>query len=69
MFETKAHPEALEQARASRRRATSLRRQASALDSWLAAAYRRRASELEFEAFVTELAEGVPDAELGLPAA
>jgi hypothetical protein len=61
--------ELLEQARANRRRATSLRQQASVLDSWLAATYRRRASELEFEAFVSELSSGVPGAESGLPAA
>ena len=50
----------VEQSHVLRQRATSLRHQADALTSPLATAYRRRASELEFEAWVSELQAGVP---------
>jgi hypothetical protein len=43
-----------------RQRAESLRSQADALSSPLASAYRRRASELELQAWLDELAAGVP---------
>jgi hypothetical protein len=47
-----------------RRRATQLRKQSGHLDDVLANSYRRRASELEMQAWVIELQAGVPDAEL-----
>jgi hypothetical protein len=47
-----------------RHRATQLRRQAARLDDVLATSYRRRASELEMQAWVTELQAGVPDSKL-----
>ena len=50
----------VEQSHVLRQRATSLRHQADALTSPLATAYRRRASELEFEAWISELQAGVP---------
>jgi len=50
----------LDQARYLRQRAESLRVQAAALSPVLASAYRRRASELEFESWVSELQSGVP---------
>jgi hypothetical protein len=59
----------LELAHTFRQRATSLRSQADALDPLLAATYRRRASELELEAFVSELQSGVPYDRVHLPAA
>jgi hypothetical protein len=52
--------ELLDQARQLRQRADSLRAQAPALTAMLGSAYRRRASELEFEAWVSELRSGVP---------
>ena len=52
--------ELVAQARLMRQRAESLRHQAPALPDALATAYRRRASELEFEAWVSELQSGVP---------
>jgi hypothetical protein len=47
-----------------RHRAESLRQQASNLDDVLAMSYRRRASELEMEAWVLEVRAGVPEPEL-----
>lgn len=47
-----------------RHRAESLRLQAATLDEVLATSYRRRASELEMEAWVLEVRAGVPDPEL-----
>jgi hypothetical protein len=44
-----------------RERAASLRAQAAMLTAPLAAAYRRHASELELEAWITEVQAGVPD--------
>jgi CHAD domain-containing protein len=51
--------ELLEQAHTLRERATSLRTQAETLVPVLGATYRRRASELELEAFLTDVAAGV----------
>ena len=48
------------QAKLLRQRAVSLRHQAPALPDVLASAYRRRASELEFESWVSELQAGLP---------
>jgi len=50
----------LDQARHLRQRAESLRAQSVGLSPVLATAYRRRASELEFESWVSELQSGVP---------
>ena len=47
-----------------RHRAESLRQQAADLDEVLAMSYRRRASELEMEAWVLEVRAGVPEPEL-----
>jgi hypothetical protein len=52
--------ELVEHAHVLRQRAHSLRHQADALDAVLANAYRRRASELEIEAWVTALQAGLP---------
>ena len=52
--------ELLEQSHVLRERAHSLRHQADSLSSPLGTAYRRRASELEFEAWISELQAGVP---------
>lgn len=51
-------------ARLLRERATSLRAQADMLNAPLAAAYRRHASELELEAWISEVQAGVPDERL-----
>ncbi len=50
----------LETAARLRGRARGMRSQARALDSVLAGSYRRRASELELQAWVAELASGLP---------
>ena len=47
-----------------RERATSLRAQADMLTAPLASAYRRHASELELEAWITEVQAGVPEEQL-----
>ena len=47
-----------------RQRGESLRQQAANLDEVLAMSYRRRASELEMEAWVLEVRAGVPEPEL-----
>ena len=44
-----------------RHRAESLRHQAADLDEVLGMSYRRRASELEMEAWVLEVRAGVPE--------
>lgn len=59
----------LDQARTMRDRATSLRIQAEQVGPVLEATYRRRASELELEAFVSELQSGLPYDEVTAPAA
>ena len=56
--------ELVAQARLMRQRAQSLRHQAPALPDALATAYRRRASELEFESWVSELQSGLPYSEV-----
>ena len=61
--------ELLEEARTMRDRAAALRLQAEGLDSFLAITYRRRASELELEAFVAELQAGIPYSQVHTPAA
>jgi len=65
---TRVDEDLLEQAHVFRQRAASLRAQAGALDPVLAATYRRRASEIELEAFVTELQSGVSYDLVHLPA-
>jgi CHAD domain-containing protein len=52
--------ELVEQAHRLRQRAQSLRSQATSLPDVLGSAYRRRASELEFESWVSELQAGLP---------
>lgn len=47
-----------------REKATSLRVQADMLSAPLASAYRRHASELELEAWITEVQAGVPEEHL-----
>ncbi len=60
--------ELLEVAHTYRDRAESLRSQADQLSPVLAATYRRRASELELEAFVAEVQSGIPYDDVHLPA-
>jgi hypothetical protein len=48
------------QASSLRQRAASLRAQADQLDSLVGPTYRRRASELELEAWVLEIQSGLP---------
>ena len=52
--------ELVHQANAIRDRAHSLRVQSGALPEVLAATYRRRASELELEAWLLEVTSGMP---------
>ena len=61
--------ELLEQAHTLRQRATSLRAQSDAVGAVLGDTYRRRASELELEAFVSELQSGLPYDLVQVPAA
>lgn len=49
----------LDLARSLSQRATSLRSQAEGLPTVLADTYRRRASELELEAFIAEVQSGI----------
>jgi hypothetical protein len=58
------HTELVQAARLLRERATSLRVQADMLSAPLASAYRRHASELELEAWITEVQAGVPEEHL-----
>jgi len=60
--------ELVHQATVARDRAESLRVQSTALPAVLAATYRRRASELELEAFLLEATAGVPENEMHLAA-
>lgn len=53
--------ELVQNAKLLRERATSLRAQADMLTLPLAAAYRRHASELELEAWISEVQAGVPE--------
>ncbi len=56
--------ELVQAAKLLRERATSLRAQADMLSAPLAAAYRRHASELELEAWISEVQAGVPEERL-----
>lgn len=47
-----------------RHRAESLRQQAAGFDEVLGMSYRRRASELEMEAWLLEVRAGVPETQL-----
>ena len=47
-----------------RSRAESLRNQSLTVDPLLATTFRRRASELELEAWVTEIQAGLPESQL-----
>lgn len=58
----------VEAAHVLRERATSLRVQADSLTAPLAGAYRRRASELELEAWLDELTAGLPYEDIASPA-
>jgi hypothetical protein len=49
-----------------RERAASLRAQAESLTAPLASAYRRHASELELEAWISEVQAGLPESELAV---
>jgi len=53
--------ELVQNAKLLRERASSLRAQADMLTAPLAAAYRRHASELELEAWISEVQAGVPE--------
>ncbi|MDZ7731992.1 MAG: hypothetical protein U5R31_01795 [Acidimicrobiia bacterium] len=57
-------PELTVLARTLRDRAGSLRRQADALGDLLRETYRRRAAELELEAWIAEVQSGIPDDEV-----
>lgn len=59
-----ADAELLHEVALLRDRAESLRQQARSLEEVLAVTYRRRASELEMEAWVLEVQAGVPDDEV-----
>ncbi|MBI2705958.1 MAG: hypothetical protein HYX32_11820 [Actinobacteria bacterium] len=52
--------ELLSRAAAHRRRAANLRTEASQLDPFVGTSFRRRASELELEAWVMEIQSGLP---------
>jgi hypothetical protein len=56
--------ELVQAAKLLRERAASLRVQADMLTAPLASAYRRHASELELEAWITEVQAGVPEEHL-----
>jgi hypothetical protein len=62
MTTTLDHTDAIdtEAAELLRSRAASLRAQADALPELLATTYRRRAAELELQAWVTDVESGVP---------
>ncbi len=64
MHTTEIDQELVARAKLMRQRAESLRHQAPALPDVLASAYRRRASELEFESWVSELQSGLPYSEV-----
>jgi hypothetical protein len=64
MQERTVDAELLDNARILRERAASLRAQAVMLSTPLASAYRRHASELELEAWISDVQAGVPEAEL-----
>jgi len=52
--------ELVAQATSLRHRAESLRTQSQKLDAFVGASYRRRASELELEAWVLDIQSGLP---------
>ena len=52
--------ELLTQAASIRRRASTLRQEADQLDEFVATSFRRRAAELELEAWVLEIQSGLP---------
>jgi hypothetical protein len=56
----RADQDLLRHARATRDRATSMRRQAEGLPAVLADSYKRRAAELELEAWIAEVQSGIP---------
>ena len=56
----RADQDLLRHARATRDRATSMRRQAEGLPEVLADSYKRRAAELELEAWIAEVQSGIP---------
>ena len=62
-------PSCLELARSLTDRATSLRSQADSLPVVLADTYRRRASELELEAFIAEVQSGIAYDQIHRPVA
>lgn len=64
MTERQIDTELLDNAKILRERAASLRAQAEMLTAPLAAAYRRHASELELEAWISEVQAGVPEEQL-----
>ncbi len=57
-------PELLDNAKVLREKAASLRAQAVMLTAPVASAYRRRASELELGAWISEVQGGAPDDQL-----
>ena len=59
----------LDQAKSHSQRAASLRAQAGALPTVLADTYRRRASELELEAFIAEVQSGISYDQIHRPVA
>lgn len=61
---TEVDTELVRAASVLRERAQSLREQARFLSAPLASAYRRRASELELEAWLAELQAGLPDEDI-----
>jgi len=56
----RADQDLLRHAHATRDRATSMRRQAEGLPEVLADSYKRRAAELELEAWIAEVQSGIP---------
>lgn len=63
-FATEIDERLVREAADLRHRATQLRRSAKPLDEVLGTSYRRRASELEMQAWVLELQAGVPNSKL-----
>jgi hypothetical protein len=56
----RADQELLRRAHTTRDRAASMRRQAESLPEVLADSYKRRAAELELEAWIAEVQSGIP---------
>jgi hypothetical protein len=59
-------PELAQAGKLLRERAASLRAQADSLTAPLASAYRRHASELELEAWISDVHAGLPESELAV---